>query len=107
MRSADFRSACSVLLDRFSDYYLHHFSQTRQMADRETDEERKEREARMFPLRPSDEPTAPVIISFPVFCALWAPNNRIFLGGGGGTKGTGVKSGMVCSRFAHLLIYAC
>lgn len=37
-------------------------------------------------------------IGFPIFCLHWSPDGTIFIGGGGGTKGTGVRSALVACR---------
>jgi len=37
-------------------------------------------------------------IGFPPFCCAWAPDGTILVGGGGGTKGTGVRSAMIACR---------
>ena len=43
------------------------------------------------------------IMPFPLFACVWTSSNKAIVCGGGGTKGTGVKSGIV--SFAPVFIY--
>jgi len=36
--------------------------------------------------------------TFPFFCVQWCVNDKIIIAGGGGTKGSGVKSGILITR---------